>query len=350
MLTFVMADDHQYTIRDILETRDLPFVGKLVVLPFREFLSRPLLPASDYIFVDLERLARPVLAAVTARFEKLREALPDVRVLNAPGLHLERIAVMQALHDAGVNDFRVQPASALDAPLRFPVFVRRLDDHEGPMSALLDDQAAVDAAIAEALAAGAPPEALAVTEYVDARNADGYHEKLSYFRIGGQLFPSALDASRNWVCKGVITDPDTVDVSVRERAFLETNPHADSLLPAFEAAGIGYGRADYAVIDGRPQLFEINTNPLVDQPEQMPAHLRPYALLLVDRWLAGLAAFSPRTSEPPRWIPVAGAGTVPPAPPGHRLRRAVRTTLERVGQLHQETRVMRGLRALRLAR
>lgn len=350
MLTFVMSDDHQYTIRDILETRPSPLAGHVIILPHREFLSRPRLPVADYVFVDLERLSAPRLEAVTERFEKLQAALPEIRVLNAPGLHLKRIAVMQNLHHAGINRFRVQPASAPREALRFPVFVRRLDDHEGPMSALLQDQAAVDAAIAEALGAGMPPDLLAVTEYVDARNEDGHHEKLSYFRIGDRLFPSALDASRNWVCKGVIGDPDTVDVSDRERTFLETNPHAEALMPAFEAAGIGYGRADYAVIDGVPQIFEINTNPLVDQPEQMPAHLRPYALRLVERWLGGLAAFSPPAPGDARWIAVAGGRAAEAPPPGHRIRRAVRAGLDGMGRLHQETRVMQGLRAAGLAR
>lgn len=157
------------------------------------------------------------------------------------------------------------------------------------MSALLADAPALQAAVAAARADGGG--ALAVTEYVDARNADGHHEKLSYFRIGAQLFPSALDVSRNWVCKGVIGDPDGIDDHAREQAFLSGNPHADLLGPAFEAAGIGYGRADYAMIGGRPQVFEINTNPLIDRPEAMPPALQPYAQLLVGRWLAALEAF-----------------------------------------------------------
>ena len=35
----------------------------------------------------------------------------------------------------------------------------------------------------------------------------------------------------------------------------------DVLLRAFEVAGIDYGRADFSIVDGVPQIYEINTNP-----------------------------------------------------------------------------------------
>lgn len=109
------------------------------------------------------------------------------------------------------------------------------------------------------------------------------------------------------MCKGVIGDPDGIDDHAREQAFLSGNPHADLLGPAFEAAGIGYGRADYAMIGGRPQVFEINTNPLIDRPEAMPPALQPYAQLLVGRWLAALEAFSPPGARP-AWVRCPGRG------------------------------------------
>lgn len=352
MLVFVATDDHQYTFRAVLETRDHPLAGHVLLLSWGDFLSWDQLPAADYVFVDLERLPEALLVAAAARLAALEAVLPGLRVLNRPSPAMGRLQVMRRLHASGTNDFRVLGATEAEAlapgDLHFPVFVRRIDDHDGPMSALIEDALALQDAIAAARAAGRG-EALAVTEYVDARNANGYHEKLSYFRIGARLFPSALDVSRHWVCKGVVGDPDGIDDHAREQAFLSGNPHADLLAPAFEAAGISYGRADYAMIGGRPQVFEINTNPLIDCPEAMPPELQPYAQLLVGRWLEALAAFSPPGARP-AWVRVPGARAAGPTAGGHRLRRTVRRLLRAIGQLHQETRMMRPLRAAGIAR
>jgi hypothetical protein len=353
MLAFVATDDHQYTFRGVLETRKHDFGGGILLMSYADFLSWERLPAADYIFVDLERLPEAVSSAAETRFAALEAVIPGTRVLNRPGPQLARLRVMARLRAAGVNRFRVMSAhEVLDGEVtpNFPVFVRRTDDHDGPMSALIGDAAALNAAIETAFAGGIPTEALAVTEYIDARNEDGHYEKLSYFRVGARLFPSALDMSRNWVCKGVVGDPDTIEDHAREQAFLAGNPHAEVMALAFDAAEIGYGRADYAMVDGRPQVFEINTNPLIDCPEVMPPALRDYARLLVERWLDALAVFSPPAGKAARWMRVPGAMPRPAPDGGHRLRRAIRGLLGAAGQLHEETRVMRPLRAARIAR
>jgi hypothetical protein len=46
-----------------------------------------------------------------------------------------------------------------------------------------------------------------------------------------------------------------------EREFVETNPHEAWVREVFRVAGVEYGRIDYAILDGRPQAWEINTNP-----------------------------------------------------------------------------------------
>ena len=46
-----------------------------------------------------------------------------------------------------------------------------------------------------------------------------------------------------------------------EREYLRNNPHEGILREVFHLAGINYGRADYSMLDGRPQIWEINTNP-----------------------------------------------------------------------------------------
>lgn len=350
MITFVMSEDHQYTLRTALENGAIE--RAVIILSYADFLGFARLPLGDYIFVDLERLSPAAIEAAAGRLAALRRAAERAgaagpKVLNAPVPALERLAVMNALTAAGVNDFRVIPADRLPSDLRYPVFLRRLDDHDGPITDLLPDPPALEAALS---GLGGNRGALAVTEYVDARDALGRHQKFSYFRIGDRFFPAARDLSASWVCKGLVEDAATIREPEAELAFLAGDAHEALMRPAFDAAGIGYGRADYVVIDGRAQVFEINTNPYLDPPDFLPPEFRGYAEQLMGRWSEALAAFSAPDAAAPRWIAVEGA--LPGQAAGrHGARRVFRAALARAGLLHRETGVMRALRApKRLAR
>jgi hypothetical protein len=54
------------------------------------------------------------------------------------------------------------------------------------------------------------------------------------------------------------------------RAYMRDNPHAGWLNRIFEEARIGYGRADYAIVGGELQLWEINLNPAFVLPPRNP--------------------------------------------------------------------------------
>ena len=69
---------------------------------------------------------------------------------------------------------------------------------------------------------------------------------------------------------GIHADPADIfpklidnEIIEAERRFVEENPHADVLREVFHQAAIEYGRVDFALVDGRSQVYEINTNPLV---------------------------------------------------------------------------------------
>lgn len=44
---------------------------------------------------------------------------------------------------------------------------------------------------------------------------------------------------------------------------MNTNLHAEELKRAFKIGETEYGRADYALVSGTPQIYEINTNPSI---------------------------------------------------------------------------------------
>jgi len=67
-----------------------------------------------------------------------------------------------------------------------------------------------------------------------------------------------------------LADLELPELLEEELEYVRTNPHAAMLEEIFDLAGIEYGRVDYGLRDGRPQVWEINTNPAVasSSPEE----------------------------------------------------------------------------------
>ena len=66
--------------------------------------------------------------------------------------------------------------------------------------------------------------------------------------------------STRWFTKSSGNLPD--EAGVREEAdYVQANPHDEWLRRVFDVAGIDYGRVDYGILDGVPQVWEINLNP-----------------------------------------------------------------------------------------
>ncbi|MBM3605792.1 MAG: hypothetical protein FJX25_13910 [Alphaproteobacteria bacterium] len=347
MITFVATANHQYAVRDVLETRKHPLHGRIFILSYNEFVAFRRLPRSTYVFTDLERLNAAETRLVEARIDALRQTCPDCEMLNMPAQIGTRLDIMRRLHEAGINDFRMLPITTDPEALRYPVFLRCEDDHEGPKSDLLHSPQELQDAIATLAPCDREGGRFVVTEYVDARNADGLHEKRSYTRVGSRLFPSALDQSKAWVCKGEYTDPATVPIPDRELAFLKSDIDEAALRAAFDAAKIEYGRADYALVGGRPQIFEINTNPWIEPPEQVPGEARAGAEHIVNAWLdavAKLADQAPASSS--TWLEVPRA--IGKLPRCLSRRGATHSMLRGLRQLHNETKTMRWLRRLHI--
>ncbi|MBU2957915.1 hypothetical protein Q4511_08145 [Paracoccus sp. 1_MG-2023] len=316
-------------------------------MDYDELVSWRRLPRTTYVFADIERLTAAQLPAVMKRIDALRQICPECRMLNLPGQIGSRLDIMRRLHEAGINDFRMLPITTPAHEFRFPVFLRRLDDHDGPRSDLIDSPAKLEEAIAKLSPEERSGDQFTVTEYVDARNEWGFHEKRSYMRVQDSLFPAALDQSRQWVCKGEYDDPGTVPTPERELDFLQSETDMAALQAAFDAAGIEYGRADYAMIGGRSQVFEINTNPWLEPPENVPEAARRGAEHIVQAWLKALAALeSADAADQFNWVEV-------PDRAGRSRQRvsrraAIRASLTYSRQLHNETRVMRRMRAIGL--
>ncbi len=235
-------------------------------------------PAGDpqvYLFTDVERLD----AAETERALEIHrrlEAHPDTAlILNHPVRSMRRFEVLTALRARGFNTFGIYHAADLPESPRFPVFVRDENEHGTGFSGLLEDR---DQLASHLETLEGRLDGKVVVEFCDASDASGIVRKYGAFRVAGRIIARQIHFSRHWV----VREPDirTPETAREELEYVETNPHAEQLREIFALARIDYGRVDYSVVDGRIQVWEINTNPMIlipkdrDDPLRFEAHDR----------------------------------------------------------------------------
>ena len=225
------------------------------------------LPRATWIFSDGDLLdPRPASAAVRTW---ARLADRGDRLLNHPTRSMGRYELLRTLHDRGINDFDVYRMTDPRRPRRYPVFVRWINAHSGPVSALLPDEAAFDRYLDRCLAEGRPRDVLMAVKHGDTREPGGLVREYGAYRVGDTILPEHLWFSVDWMVKqrtawnfGAL-DVDRQALYREERRYMDENPHAAELRKIFDIARLEYGRIDYGVRDGRIQVWEINSNPLV---------------------------------------------------------------------------------------
>ncbi len=241
-------------------------------------VGRAVPEGSLYAFTDLEILASWETELVTALARRLADT-PGARVLNHPERTLTRCELLRALREAGINSYGVArlDEGAPPRPVRWPVYTRDDRSHDdGSMSDLLDTREELDQHLAELSAKGIDLGHRSLVEYAGAPGEDGLFRKYAAMRLGDAIVPCHIFFGREWIVKhSAVFDESTAR---EELAYIEDNPHEDVLRQAFDLAGIEYGRVDYGVVDGRVEIWEINTNPYVIRPEYTAQEARREAL------------------------------------------------------------------------
>ncbi len=217
--------------------------------------------AGVYIFSDAERLYPRQAELAAKRWRALEHAQVPVILLNHPTHVMRRFELLRALHSTRMNRFNVYRLNDNYLPVRFPVFLRYENDHQGAQSPLLHNKVELEAAIARWNMAGRSREDAIITEYVDTKDARGCFRKYSCFIVGDRIIPRHLFFSRHWSVKA--GDSFEEEQLEEELQFLRTNPHEEFLSEVARKSCISYGRIDYGVSEGGPQIFEINTNPQI---------------------------------------------------------------------------------------
>jgi hypothetical protein len=269
MIFYLVTSKGQSTIREFLRTRGRPLTGIIEPIPYEQLRLMRSLPVGAYVFSDIERLAAEDAETAAEAWHALESR--GIRLLNHPTRSMRRYELLRALHDRGINEHDVRRAIDRRAPERFPVFIRRENDHNGTLSALLATPCELDDELDRLARAGRYRDDLIITDFCDTAGRDGIVRKYSAFRVADRIVPRHVLFSASWHVKIVdLVEPAYV---AEELAYVEENPHQRALRAVFDLARIEFGRIDYGLRDGRIQVWEINTNPILGTFEDggMPA-------------------------------------------------------------------------------
>jgi hypothetical protein len=224
------------------------------------------LEATGTIFAALDQVAPTALSTADEVRTQLLAAHSGAPVLNSATGSLRRYALLRRLYEIGWNRFNVVRGTDDPGALRYPVFIRYEHRHNGNLTPLLHDRRALDRALGQLVVRGASVAELLIVEFCETAGTDGLYRKYSAMRIGERILPRHLHASASWMAKSQTSDGD--ERLVREELdYLNDHPHAKWLSDVFELAQIEYGRIDYGLFRGQPQVWEINTNPTLGRGE-----------------------------------------------------------------------------------
>lgn len=236
------------------------------MVTYDQLLKRKSPYRATHVFTDLDRLPNWRLHEAALLYRKVKRA--GLRTLNDPARFLGRFGLLRGLHRVQINDFNAYRADDFATPSRWPVFLRLEGDHAAPVSGLLEDEHALDNALKRAIDDGAPRSALLIIEYAAEPVQPGVYRKLSAFRIADRVLGYTCVHDDNWLVKYGALGIATPEMYEEEYSFVAENPHAAAVSKAFDLAGIDYGRADFGLVGGKPQIYEINSNPHVDLTPQ----------------------------------------------------------------------------------
>ena len=230
-----------------------------------------------HIFAAIDRLTPNQREAAALMHDALAARMPDAPALNDPRRVLMRFELLTKLHEAGVNAFRVFKARDFHAISRFPVFLRESDNHTGPLTGLIHSKREVSRALWGLRARGWPPDDLLVVEFCDTSDAHGVFRKYSAFAVGDRIVPCHVMATHQWSVKSNSSERD--ESLIRENlAYIDGNPHERWLREIFSIAGADYGRIDYGMLNGAPQVWEINLTPTISMAANRKRKSLPPAL------------------------------------------------------------------------
>jgi len=232
--------------------------GRVRTIPYESIRQGDELPTGTYVFADCERLS-PHGTIHASTIASHLAARSGTRLLNHPVRSMRRFELLRSLYEDGVNPFNVYRATECRRSVRYPVFLRRDDGHEGPITGLIRTESVLERALRGLLDQPYRRDTILIVEFADTRSPDGFYRKRSIWRIGWHYFAAHIHTGADWNVK-VAGEIDRAHVD-RERDFFLSPDLEAVAAPLFERARIDFGRIDFAERNGAPVVWEINTNP-----------------------------------------------------------------------------------------
>ena len=260
MINFFVTSAASFCMREYLQQRGAAIADRVKIVEYEQLGDLAGLPAGPVVFAAVDQIGRATTIAAAEIADRVARGAGQPAVLNHPATVLRRFDLLARLHETGCNRFKSIRATDDPRSLTYPVFVREEDQHSGSLTPLLADRRALERALGEMVFRGLRPSRLLIVEFCDTSGPDGLFRKYSAMKIGDTIVPRHLHVSPDWVTK---SNSNLVDRTLlrEELTFFERHPHQQWLRQVFEIARIEYGRIDYGICDGEPQVWEINTNP-----------------------------------------------------------------------------------------
>jgi hypothetical protein len=269
MIFFTAPSQETWCMEAYLQQNGGTLLSRIKVLTFDDIAAQQELPLGSYIFSAIDQFSPTEREIALQCWEKLSEASSEITLINHPARVLRRYDLLMACFELKRSVHRVVRASQFFRCRNFPVFIRSEHEHTGSLTGLLQTPQQLALALARTLVHGHRLSDLIVVEYCDTADPSGVFRGYCAQIVGDRIIPQAQVHSRNWVTKweGRLVDAERAR---EELEYVESNPHADWLRQTFELAKIQYGRIDYGLKDGVPEVWEINTNPLIVRPAAWP--------------------------------------------------------------------------------
>lgn len=278
---------------------DFPGLPEVRLWTYDKLFRSRSLPAATWIFTDMDRLGFWELELAARAHRMLRSH--GMRTLNDPAKTAHRFDLLKRLHASGLNRFNVWRPGDAAAVDKWPVFLRTESAHRGPLTGLIENAGELGRELDKAIDAGHPERDLMIVEYCAEPVREGLFRKHAVFRVGDRMVTTLAVHDTSWLAKRGQQGVAGKELYLEELENLDQNPHAGKLRQAFEIGNIEYGRADYAMVAGEPQVYEINTNPSIGRVLSHPDPSRIQSSRIWERnFVEALAAIDSPGGAPAR--------------------------------------------------
>jgi hypothetical protein len=228
-------------------------------ISYDNFLKSRKLNAGTYIFSDIERLPLRTSEWAEKYWLELDNSELSIRLFNNPLKVMRRYELLRNLYENQSHNWNVYYLKELRWPTKYPVFLRRENDHDGPITDLIYNCQDLESEIKLLTQRGYSREDIIITEFCDTKDSDGIYKKYGAFYLGGKIIRRHVFFSDNWMVKYPKFREDKF--LKEEMDYIQSDAHEVAIREIFELANIDHGRIDYGLVDGKIQVWEINTNP-----------------------------------------------------------------------------------------